>query len=74
MSKPVSNRALPRHQTTAARPVHLPEPTPPPEPVPGCDVCGALTRQRDEAQETGDYSRASDCTVEMRRHSHGSQS
>ena len=60
-----------RHQTTAAQPVHLLEPTPPPRPVPGCDVCGALARQRADATAAGDHSRASDCTVEIRRHPHG---
>lgn len=62
-----------RHQTTQAPPVHLLDPTRPPEPVPGCDVCGALNRQRIQATAKGDHSRVSDCTVEMRRHSHGSR-
>jgi hypothetical protein len=62
-----------RHQTTPAEPVHLLEPTPPPEPTPGCDVCAALARQRTEATATGDYSRASDLTVEMGQHAHESQ-
>ena len=54
-------------------PVHLPDPTPPPEPTPGCDICAALSEQRTAARAAGDYSRASDCTVEMSRHQHTGQ-
>ncbi|KNB54342.1 hypothetical protein [Streptomyces caatingaensis] len=41
-----------------------------PEPAPGCDVCGALARQRVEARRTGDFSQATDCNVELRQHPH----
>lgn len=54
-------------------PVHLSDPTavPDPKPVAGCDVCGALDRQRTRARTAGNYSKVSDCNVEMRRHPHG---
>ncbi len=54
------------------RPVHLMEPLtgPDPEPVDGCDVCGALARQRAGAYAVGDRSAATDCNVEIRRHPH----
>ncbi|GAU66836.1 hypothetical protein SSP35_03_04840 [Streptomyces sp. NBRC 110611] len=50
------------------RPVHLLEPVSDPAPVAGCDVCGALARQRDAAYDAGDMSKATDCNVEIRRH------
>ncbi|ARF55822.1 hypothetical protein B1H19_18000 [Streptomyces gilvosporeus] len=53
------------------RPVHLGEPASEPVPVAGCDVCGALVEQRAKAYAAGDKSKATDCNVEMRRHSHG---
>nr|WP_274916602.1 hypothetical protein [Streptomyces sp. WZ-12] len=55
------------------RPVHLSDPTakPEPRPVAGCDVCGALDRQRSRARATGDHSKVTDCNVEMRDHPHG---
>ncbi|GAU65014.1 hypothetical protein SSP35_01_03510 [Streptomyces sp. NBRC 110611] len=52
------------------RPVHLLEPAPEPVPVAGCDVCGALARQRMEAHAVGDKSKVTDFNVEMRRHPH----
>ncbi|MER6350102.1 hypothetical protein ACWC10_36805 [Streptomyces sp. NPDC001595] len=48
------------------KPVVLGEPTEPPEPLPDCDICQALVRQRDEATARGDHSRATDFTVEIR--------
>jgi hypothetical protein len=51
--------------------VHLSLPAEPPAPVPGCDVCEALARQRAEAVDSGDHSRATDCSVELRNHPHG---
>ncbi|MFE9765132.1 hypothetical protein ACFYPC_11455 [Streptomyces sp. NPDC005808] len=59
-----------RSQTIMTGPVHLPEPTPPPQPVPGCGVCSALDRQRAEHTATGDPSKATDCNVEIRNHPH----
>ncbi|MYU52157.1 MULTISPECIES: hypothetical protein [Streptomyces] len=52
-----------------------PEPlvTPPmtdPEPVPHCDVCGALAEQRSSARRAHDMSRVSDLNIEIRRHPH----
>ncbi|ARF56853.1 hypothetical protein [Streptomyces gilvosporeus] len=52
------------------RSVHLGEPAPDPVPVAGCDVCAALAAQRARAYAAGDRSKATDCNVEMRRHSH----
>ncbi|WP_438487460.1 hypothetical protein [Streptomyces sp. S186] len=51
-------------------PVYLKEPLPEPVPVAGCDVCGALAEQRAAAYAVGDWSKATDCNVEMRRHPH----
>lgn len=42
-----------------------------PAPVDGCDVCGALARERKAARFAGDGSKVSDCNVEIRRHPHG---
>ncbi|MFF9506317.1 hypothetical protein ACF1BU_02775 [Streptomyces sp. NPDC014724] len=41
-----------------------------PSPVKGCDVCGALARQREVAWQARDMSRVTDCSVELRRHPH----
>ncbi len=47
----------------------------PPEPTPGCDVCGALARQIERAERPNspeyDPSKATDLRVEMRRHQSG---
>ncbi|MFJ3826253.1 hypothetical protein [Streptomyces nodosus] len=59
-----------RRQTTVSGPVHLLDHEPPPEPTPGCAVCGALAQQRAEAERRGEWSRATDCSVEMSRHPH----
>lgn len=45
-------------------------PLPPPEPAQGCDVCGALVKQRQEARDRGDLSAATDADVEIRNHPH----
>ncbi|MGW1374644.1 hypothetical protein ACWD6P_10280 [Streptomyces sp. NPDC002446] len=50
--------------------VHLRELARDPEPIAGCDVCGALAQQRAAAYAVGDRSKATDCNVEMRRHPH----
>ncbi|MCK7628191.1 hypothetical protein MUU72_34775 [Streptomyces sp. RS10V-4] len=57
------------------RPMHLPGlfPAPEPEPVAGCDVCGALARQRACARAAGDLSKVVDCNVELRSHPHERQ-
>lgn len=55
-------------QTTSEPPISLPDPTRPPRPALGCDVCGALDRQRAQAEGRGDIRRATTCEVEMRRH------
>lgn len=44
-----------------------------PVPVTGCDVCGALARERDAARRAGDGSKVSDCNVEIQRHPHGTK-
>lgn len=63
-----------RRQTTPGRPVYLPDPTSPPRPTPGCDVCGALDRQRGQAEAAGDIHRATTCEIEIRNHPHGGRS
>ncbi|UQA95084.1 hypothetical protein [Streptomyces halobius] len=57
--------------TYPAPPVELPlrlDSDPPP--VPGCDVCMALSEERSEAQANGDMSKVSDVNVEIRSHPH----
>jgi hypothetical protein len=56
--------------TALEPPIDLPLPLEAPEPEPDCDVCEALARQRIEAQALGDYSRLTDCNVEIRSHPH----
>ncbi|MEV3855976.1 hypothetical protein AB0J38_16830 [Streptomyces sp. NPDC050095] len=41
-----------------------------PGPVGGCDVCGALDKQRAEARAKGDLSKVSDMNVEILGHPH----
>lgn len=57
-------------RTTMPAPVHVVDPPVSPEPVTGCDVCGALAREREEAAGVGNWSTVADCNVELRRH-HG---
>lgn len=57
-------------QTTMAGPVHLLEPTVPPAPTQGCDVCAALDRRRTECTAGGDPSGATECSVEIGHHPH----
>jgi len=40
----------------------------PPEPLKDCDVCQALVQQREQARAAGDWSRVTDCNVEIRNH------
>lgn len=56
--------------TTMDEPVDLPLPLDQPKPAPRCGVCAALVRQRAEATAAGDYSKVSDCNVEIRNHPH----
>lgn len=59
-------------QTTPELPISLPDPTRPPKPAPGCDVCAALDRQRAKAEGQGDIRQATTCEQEMRSHpAHG---
>lgn len=44
-----------------------------PAPVPGCDICGALTSERENARGKGDMSKVSDLNVELRSHPHKGQ-
>ncbi|MFF3517968.1 hypothetical protein ACWEO4_37195 [Streptomyces sp. NPDC004393] len=53
---------------TTSEPVHVPMPDGWPTPHPGCKVCGALAAERDRAQAVGDFSKVSDCNVEIREH------
>lgn len=55
-------------QTTQGLPVTLPDPTRPPRPAPGCDICAACDRQRAEAEGAGDIKAATAREVEMRNH------
>ena len=54
--------------TTMNAPVDLPLPPEWPEPSPLCGVCASLAKQRAEAAGVGDYSKVSDCNVEIREH------
>lgn len=45
-----------------------------PAPVAGCDVCGALARQGEEARRAGDAPAVERCITELRDHSHRSRS
>ncbi|MDQ0931435.1 hypothetical protein [Streptomyces turgidiscabies] len=58
-------------KTTASGPMYLGLPEPEPEPMEGCDVCGALSRERAAARLDGDLSKVSDVNVEMRAHQCG---
>ncbi|MEV6593454.1 hypothetical protein [Streptomyces acidicola] len=49
-------------------PVSLPDPTRPPKPARGCDVCAALDRQRAAAEQAKNIGAATACEVEMRNH------
>jgi hypothetical protein len=49
-------------------PVVLPDPTRPPTPAAGCDVCEALDTQRAAAEQDGDIRRATSCEIEIRNH------
>ncbi len=59
-------------ETTESGPVHLGDPyaTPAPSPAPGCDVCDALARQREECRRVRNMTGVSDCNVEIRQHPH----
>lgn len=56
------------HQSVQGNPIDLPDPTRPPRPAPGCDVCAALDRQRAEAEAAEEYGRATTFEMEIRRH------
>lgn len=49
-------------------PIDLPPPPEWPAIKPRCRVCAALAKQRAAAQLSGDYSRVTDCNVEIRNH------
>ncbi|MFI5687932.1 hypothetical protein [Streptomyces sp. NPDC051636] len=55
-------------RSTQEQPVNLLDPTRPPNPAPGCDVCQALDRQRAAHEQRHEYGRATDCEEEIRRH------
>lgn len=54
--------------TTAEPPLDVPLPEQWPQPRPKCRVCAALHSQRTKAQAAGDFSKVSDCNVEIRAH------
>jgi hypothetical protein len=53
---------------TMSPPVDLALPPAWPKPAPRCGVGAALATQRNEAAAGGDYSKVSDCNVEIREH------
>ncbi|WP_155059929.1 hypothetical protein [Streptomyces blattellae] len=55
-------------ETTMTGPVRVGLPPQDPDPVDGCDVCGALARAPEAARLDGDLSKVSDINVEMRSH------
>jgi hypothetical protein len=59
-----------KQQTTPEPPVVLTDPTRPPRPAPGCDVCSALDKQRAAAEGRGDVKQATTYEMEIRRHPH----
>lgn len=59
---------IPTTQTTPEPPVSLLDPTRPPRPKAGCDVCAALDKQRAEAERARNIRRATMLEVEMRNH------
>ncbi|MFF3409508.1 hypothetical protein ACFYW8_25535 [Streptomyces sp. NPDC002742] len=48
--------------------IGLPLPLDQPEPAADCQVCAALARQRAKAEASGDWSKVSDCNIEIRGH------
>ncbi|MEU6376832.1 hypothetical protein [Streptomyces sp. NPDC046909] len=54
--------------TTMSDPVHLPLPEEWPDPRPGCEVCDALASERSKAAAQQDYSKVTDCNIELRAH------
>lgn len=57
--------------TEMGLPVDLPLPLEPPEPAEGCEVCASHDVWRTRALRAGDYSRATDHSVRIRRHDTG---
>lgn len=45
-------------------------PLPTPEPEPGCSRCDRLAEQRKAARADGNWTRVSDCNIEIRRCTH----
>lgn len=43
-----------------------------PEPVEGCDICESLAKSREKARRVKDWSKVSDCNVEITRCPHAS--
>ncbi|GGV76500.1 hypothetical protein GCM10010294_42870 [Streptomyces griseoloalbus] len=56
-----------RPRNTTDDPVHLGVPLPSPDPAPGCADCQRLARERTAAREAGDWTRVTDCNVQIRR-------
>ena len=58
-------------QTTPEPPITLPDPTRPPRPAPGWDVCARpSTRGARQYERAEDIRRATDCEIEIRNHPH----
>lgn len=54
-------------------PVHLSLPRPAPKPVQGCAACFAVGARRAAARSLGDWSKLSDCNVEIENHPNHSE-
>lgn len=57
-------------RTMMTPPVYVSLPPVPPKPTEDCGVCTALAKQRADAEARGDFSRVSDCNIELRNHPH----
>lgn len=60
-------------KTWMEAPIDLPLPPTPPVPVEGCETCATCATQRLAARAKGDYSLATDASVEIRTHPHATR-
>lgn len=59
-----------RKTTMAPEPFLLEVPVLEPVAVEGCDICEALAKQREEWRKVANFSKVSDCNVELAQHPH----